>query len=94
MAEGAISRPTSQASMHSNEISSKPTHGMVPWVHPSMLDRLYNSCNWENSMAGSDESGHYETPLHWQHAGEPYYNLSDCQLPDEGAARDDKHTEC
>ena len=94
MAEGAISRPTSQASMHSNEVSSKPTHGMVSRVHPSMLDRPYNCCNWENIMAGSDKSGHYETPLHLQHAGGPYYNLSDCQLPGEGAARDDKHTEC
>ena len=87
MAEGAISRPTSQASISSNEVSSKPTHGMVTWVHPSMVDRPYDRCNWENTTAGTDESGHYETSLHWQHAGGPYYNLSDCQLPGE----DDKH---
>ena len=74
MAEGAISRPTSQASIRSNEVSSKPIVGMVTWVHAS---------NWENTTAGTDESGHYETSLHWQHAGGPYYNLSDCQLPGE-----------
>ena len=91
VAEGAISRPTSQASIHSNEVPTKPTHGMVPRVHPSMLDHSYNSCYWENITAGTDESGHYETSLHWQHAGGPYYNLSDCQLPGEGAARDDRH---
>ena len=54
--EGAISRPTSQASIRQNEVSSEPTHGMVTWVHPSMLDHSYNSCNWENITAGSDES--------------------------------------
>ena len=90
MAEGAISRPTSQASIRSNEVSSKPTLGMVTRVHPSMLDRPYDRSNWENTTAGTDESGHYETSLHWQHAGGPYYNLSDCQLPSEGAARDDR----
>ena len=87
MAEGAISRPTSQASIRSNEVSSKPTLGMVARVHPSMLDHSYDRSNWENTMAGTDESGHYETSLHWQHAGGPYYNLSDCQLPGE----EDKH---
>ena len=91
VAEGGITRPTSQASIRSNEVSSKPTLGMVTWVHPSMLDRPYDRCNWETTMAGTDESGHYETSLHWQHAGGPYYNLSDCQLPGEGAARDDRH---
>ena len=91
VAEGAISRPTSQASIRSNEVSSKPTLGMVTQVHPSMLDRPYDSCNWENTTAGTDESGHYETSLHWQHAGGPYYNLSGYQLPGEGAARDDRH---
>ena len=90
VAEGAISRPTSQASIRSNEVSSKPTLGMVTREHPSILDRPYDRCNWENTTAGTDDSGHYETSLHWQHAGGPYYNLSDCQLPSEGAARDDK----
>ena len=83
--EGAISRPTSQASIHSNEVTSKPAHEMVTWVHPSMLN--FQNCSWETTMAGTDESGHYETSLHWQHAGGPYYNLSDCQLPGE----DDRH---
>ena len=87
--QGAISRPTSQASIRSNEVSSKPTHGMVARVHPSMLD--FQNCSWETTMAGTDESGHYETSLHWQHAGGTDYNLSDCQLPGEVAARDDKH---
>ena len=87
VAEGAISRPTSQASIRSNDVSSKPTLGMVTQVHPSMLDRPYDSCNWENTTAGTDESGHYETSLHWQHAGGPYYNLSDCQLPGEDDRR-------
>ena len=87
VAEGTISRPTSQASIRSNEVSFKPTHGIVAREHPSMLDRPYDRSNWENTMAGTDESGHYETSLHWQHAGGPYYNLSDCQLPGE----DDKH---
>ena len=76
MAEGAISRPTSQASIRSNEVSSKPIVGMVTWVHPWMLDHSYAS-NWEITTAGTDESGHYETSLHWQHAGGP------CQLPGE-----------
>ena len=87
VAEGAISRPTSQASIRSNEVSSKPTLGMVTRVHPSMLDRPYNKSNWVNTTAGTDESGHYETSLHWQHAGGPYYNLSDCQLPGEDDRR-------
>ena len=86
--QGAISRPISQASIRSNEVTSKPTLGMVTWVHPSMLN--FENCNWETTMAGTDESGHYETSLHWQHAGRPYHNLSDCQLSGEGAARDDK----
>ena len=87
VAEGAISRPTSQASIRSNEVSSKTTLGMVAWVHPSMLDRPYDRSNWENTTAGTDESGHYETSLHCQHAGGPYYNLSDCQLPSEDDRR-------
>ena len=88
VAEGAISRPTSQASIRSNEVTFKPTHGMVTWVNPSMLN--VQNCNWENTTAGTEESGHYETSLHWQHAGGAYYNLSNCQLPGEGAARDDR----
>ena len=83
VAEGAISRPTSQASSHPNEVFSKPTHGMITRVHPSMVDRPYDRSNWENTMTGTDESGHYETSLHWQHARGPYYNLSGCQLPGE-----------
>ena len=63
---------------------------MITQVHPSMLDCLYDSCNWENTTAGTEEIGHYETSLHWQHAGGPYYNLSDCQLSGEGAAREDR----
>ena len=90
VAEGAISRPTSQASIRSNEVSSKPAHGMIAQVHPSMIEHSYDSCNWETTAAGTDESGHYESSLHWQHAGGPYYNLSDCQLPGEGAARDNR----
>ena len=87
VAEGAISRPTSQVSIRSDEVSFKPTHGMVTRVHPSMLDHPYDNSNWENTTAGTDESGHYETSLHWQHAGGTYYNLSNCQLPGE----DDRH---
>ena len=87
--QGAISMPTSQASIRSNEVSSKAAHEMVTWVHPSILN--FENCSWENTTAGTDKSGHYETSLHWRHAGGPYYNLSDCQLPGEGAARDDKH---
>ena len=86
MAEGAISRPTSQASLRSNEVSSKRAHGMVTWVHPSMLD--FQNCN---CTAVIEESGHYETSPHWWHAGGPFYNLSGCQLSGEGAARDDRH---
>ena len=52
VAEGAISRPKSQASMHSNEVSSKPTHGMLTRVHPSILDHSYDSCYWETSQQG------------------------------------------
>ena len=90
VAEGAISRPISQASIRSHKVTSKPTLGMVTRVHSSMLDRPYDRSNWENTTAGTDESGHYETSLHCQHAGGPYYNLSDCQLPAEGATRDDR----
>ena len=71
-----------------NEVPTKPTHGILTQVHPSMLDHSYNSCNWENFTAGTEESGHYETSLHWKHAGRLYYNMSDCQLLGEGAAKD------
>ena len=47
VAEGAISRPTSQASIRSNEVSSNPTLEMVAQAHPSMLDHPYDSCNWK-----------------------------------------------
>ena len=87
VAEGAISKPTSQASIRSNEVSSKPTHEIVARVHPSMLAGPYDRSNWENTTAGTDESGHYETSLHWQHARGPYYNLLDCQLPGEDDRR-------
>ena len=40
VAEGAIIRPISQASIRSNEVSSKLTYSKV---HPSMLD--FESCN-------------------------------------------------
>ena len=75
VAEGA----TSQASIHSNEVSSKPTIRMVTREHPrhpSMVEHFYDRSNWENTTAGTDESGHYETSLHWQHAGGPA-----CRLP-------------
>ena len=58
MAEGAISRPTSQASIRSNNVSSKCTYGKV---HPSILD--VENCNWENTTAGIYKSGGYETSL-------------------------------
>ena len=85
-AEGAISRPTSQASICSNEVTFKPARRMVTWVNPSVLN--FQNCNWENTTAGTEESGHYETSPHWQHAGGPY-NVH-CQLPGDGAAKDDK----
>ena len=92
VAEGAISRPTSQASIRSNKVSSKPTLGMVTQAHPrhpSMVEHFYDRSNWENTMAGTAESGHYESSPHWQHTGGPYYNLLDCQLSGEGAVRDE-----
>ena len=79
---GDISRPTSQ-------VSSKPTHGMVTWVNPSMLDHPFDSCDWENTMAETDIGGHDETSPHWQHAGGWYNVQSDSQLNGKGAARDD-----
>ena len=81
---GDISRPRSQ-------VSSKSTHGMITWVNPSMLDHPFDSCNWENTMAGTDIGGNYETSPHWQHAGGQYNFQSDCQLTGKGAATDDRH---
>ena len=90
-AEGAISRPTSKASIRSNEVSSNPTFEMVAWVHPSMLDHPYDSCNWENTTVGCDGGGHNETSLYYQHA-EGLYNLPpDYILPDQEATADDSH---
>ena len=80
---GDISRPKTQ-------VSSKPTHGMVTWVNPSMLDHPFDSCNRENTMAGTDIGGHYEASPHWQQQAEGRYNFqSDCQLTGKGAATDD-----
>ena len=91
MAEGAISRPTSQASIRSNEVSSKPTLGRVAQGCPSMLDHPYDSCNWENTMVGCDGGGYNETSLNYQHA-EGLYDLPlDYKLPDQEATADDSH---
>ena len=91
VAEGAISRPTSQASIRSNEVSSNPTLKMVAQAHPNMLDLPYDSCNWENTTVGCDGGGHNETSLNHQHA-ERLYNLSpDYKLPDQEATADDSH---
>ena len=78
VAEGDISRPASQTSIHSNEVSSKLTYGKVTWVHPSTLDHPYNSCNKEIAMAASGGGGHYETPPHWQPAEEANDLPPDC----------------
>ena len=78
VAEGDISRPASQASIHSNEVPSKLTHGKVTWVHPSTLHHPYNSCNKEIAMAASGGGGHYETQPHWQPAEETYDLPPDC----------------
>ena len=74
-----------------SQVSPKPTLGMVTWVTLSMLDHPFDSCNWENTMAGADIVGSYETSPHWQHAGEQYNFQSDCQLTGKGAATDDRH---
>ena len=74
-----------------SQVSSKPTHGMVTWVNPSMLDHPFDSCDWENTMTGTDIGGHYETSPRCQHAGEQYNFQSDCQLPGKGAATNDRH---
>ena len=78
---GDISRPTSQ-------VSPKPTHGMVTWVNPSMLDHPFDSCHRGNTMAGTDIGWHDETSPRWQHAGGRYNFQSDCQLTGKGAATD------
>ena len=83
VAEGDISRPASQASIRSNEVSSKLTYGKVTWVHPSTLDHPYDSCNKEITMAASGGGGHYEAPPHWQPAEETYDLPPDCSTEGE-----------
>ena len=79
VAEGDVSRPASQASICSNEVSSKPTHD----VFPSMLDQPF-------PIPVSDEGGHYEMSPYWQPEG--LYKISpDFQLLDEVATTDDSH---
>ena len=89
--EGAISRPTSQASIRSNEVSSKLTRGLVTRVHPSMLDHPYDSCNWENTTVGSDGGGHNQTSLNYQHAEGLYDLPPDYKLSDQEATADNSH---
>ena len=89
--QGTEEEPKYQGSIHSNEVSSKPTHGMVTWANPSMLDHPFDSCNKENIIAGTDISGHYDTSPHRQHAGGWYNFQSDCQLTSKGAAIANRH---
>ena len=91
VAEGAISRPTSQVSIRSNEVSFKPTLEMITRVHPSMLDHPYDSCNLENTTVGCDGGGHNETSLKYQHAEGLYDLPPDYNLPDQEATADDSH---
>ena len=91
VAEGAISRPTSQASIRSNEVSSKPIFGMVAQVHPSMLHHPYDNCNWENTTVGCDGGGHNETSFNYQPAEGLYDLPPDYKLPDQEATADDSH---
>ena len=86
VAEGAISRPTSQASIRSNEVSSKLTYGRVTWVHPSTLDHPYDSCNREIAMAASASGGHYEPPPQWPPVEGPYDLPPDCKPEGEDSA--------
>ena len=86
MAEGAISRPTSQASIRSNEVSSKLTYGRVTWVHPSTLDHPYDSCNREIALAASAGGGHYEPPPQWPLVEGPYDLPPDCKPEGEDPA--------
>ena len=78
VAEGDISRPASQASIRSNEVLSKLINGKVTWVHPSMRDYPYDSCNKEIATAASGIGGHYETPPNWQPAEETNDLPPDC----------------
>ena len=89
VAEGTISRPTSQASIRSNEVSSMPTLEMVARAYPSMLDHPYD--NWENTTVGCDGGGHNETSLNYQHAEGLYDLPPDYKLPDQEATADDSH---
>ena len=91
VAEGAISRPTSQASIRSNEVSSKPILEMVAQAHPSMLDHPYDSCNWENTTVGCDGGRHNKTSLNNQHAEGLYDLPPGYKLPDQEATADDSH---
>ena len=89
VAEGAISRPTSQASIRSNEVSSKPILEMVAQAHPSTLDHPYDS--WENTMVECDGGGHNKTSLNYQHAEGLYDLPPDYKLTDQEATADDSH---
>ena len=91
VAEGAISRPTSQASIRSNEVTFEPTLGMFTQAHPSMLDHPYDSCNWENTTVGCDGGGHNETSLNYQHAEGLYDLPPDYKLSDQEATADNNH---
>ena len=51
--QGTEEKSKYQGLIHSNEVS-KPTHGMVTWVNPSMLDHPFDSYNYENIMTGAD----------------------------------------
>ena len=92
VAEGAISRPTSQASIHSNEVSSKPTIRMVTREHPigilawqniSTIDPTGKTPRQGLTKVGTMRHHFIGSMQGDQHA--------DCQLPGEGAARDDRH---
>ena len=83
VAEGDVSRPASQASIHSNEVSSKLTYGKVTWVHPSTLDHPYDSCNREITVAASGGGGYYEPPPLWEPEEGPYDLPPDCKPEEE-----------
>ena len=91
VAEGAISRPTSQVSIRSNEVTFEPTLGMFARVHPSMLDHPYDSCNWENTTVGCDGGRHNETSLNYQHTEGLYDLPPDYKLSNQEATADDNH---
>ena len=86
VAEGAISRPASQASIRSNEVSTKLTYGRVTWVHPSTLDHPYDSCNREINLAACAGGGHYEPPPQWPPVEGPYDLPPDCKPEGEDSA--------